>query len=112
MTGTVELEESLRGRRIALEEIPVIDFGPFLTGDLAQRKAVAEKIGHDKRGNVIYRRTEDGEDALVSRVETVTEIDQETGGEVLREITVTERQIDDELPEVATAYLRWLSEQR
>jgi type I restriction enzyme M protein len=73
--------------------------------------AVAEKIGHDKRGNVIYRRTDDGEDALVKRIEAVTEIDQETGAEVLSEIEVTERQIDDELPEVATAYLRWLGEQ-
>ncbi|MGV9919744.1 N-6 DNA methylase [Streptomyces cellulosae] len=74
--------------------------------------AVAEKIGHDKRGKVIYRRTAEGEDALVSRVEIVKEIDQGTGAEVLREIEVTERQVDDELPEVADAYLRWLSEQR
>ena len=73
--------------------------------------AVAEKVGHDKRGNLIYRRTEEGEDALVTHVETVTEIDQATGDEVFREIEVTERQVDDELPEVATAYLRWLSEQ-
>lgn len=73
--------------------------------------AVAEKIGHDKRGNLIFRRTPEGEDALVTRLETVVEIDQATGVEVLREIEVTERQIDDELPEVATAYLRWASEQ-
>lgn len=74
--------------------------------------AVAEKIGHDKRGNTIYRRTAAGEDALISRVEAITEIDQETGLEVQREISVTERQIDDELPEVATAYLKWLGEPR
>jgi type I restriction enzyme M protein len=74
--------------------------------------AVAEKIGHDKRGNVIYRRTEEGEDALVKRIETGIEIDQVTGAEVLRQVEVTERQVDDELPEVAAAYMRWLSEQR
>jgi type I restriction enzyme M protein len=74
--------------------------------------AVAEKIGHDKRGNVIYRRTEDGSDVLVNRVETVVEIDQESGAEVLRDVEVTERLIDDELPDVAEAYLRWLGEQR
>lgn len=74
--------------------------------------AVAEKIGHDKRGNLIFRRTPEGEDALIKRVEIVTEIDQETGAEVLKEVEVTERQIDDELPEVASAYLRWLNEQR
>ena len=74
--------------------------------------AVAEKIGHDKRGNVIYRRTADGEDALIERTETVVEIDQTTGAEILRDIKVTERQIDDELPEVAASYLHWLSAQR
>jgi type I restriction enzyme M protein len=71
--------------------------------------AVAEKVGHDKRGNVIYRRTETGEDALISRVETVSEIDRRTGQEVKRQVEVKERLIDDELPEVATAYRRWLS---
>ena len=73
--------------------------------------AVAEKIGHDKRGNTIYRRTAEGEDALVSHIEPITEIDQETGEEILREIEITERQVDDEMDEVATAYLRWLGEQ-
>lgn len=74
--------------------------------------AVAEKIGHDKRGNVIYRRTEDGEDVLVSRTETVSDIDQSTGEEVLREITITERQVEDELPEAALAYRAWLAAQK
>lgn len=73
--------------------------------------AVAEKIGHDKRGSVIYRRTPDGEDALVKRIETISEIDQETGSEVVRQIEVTERQVDDELGEVADAYRRWLEAQ-
>lgn len=96
-------------RRLSAEEVAEAE----ATGlDYPLFMAVAEKIGHDKRGNVIYRRTDEGEDALVSKVETITEIDQKTGGEVLRDITVTERQIDDELPEVATAYLRWLSEQK
>lgn len=74
--------------------------------------AIAEKVGHDKRGNVIYRRTEDGEDALVMRTETVTEIDQSTGKEVLKEVNVTDRQIDDELAEVAHAYREWLKAQK
>lgn len=96
-------------RRLSPEEVAEAE----ATGlDYPLFMAVAEKIGHDKRGNLIYRRTDEGEDALVRRVETAIEIDQKTGAEVLREIEVTERQIDDELPEVATAYLRWMSEQR
>ncbi len=74
--------------------------------------AVTERVGHDKRGKVIYRRTETGDDVLVTRLETISEIDQSTGEEVLTSIEVKERQIDDELPDVATAYLRWLGEHR
>ncbi|MHB8868394.1 MAG: N-6 DNA methylase [Thermoleophilia bacterium] len=70
--------------------------------------AIAEKIGHDKRGGTIYRRNEEGEDVLVAREETVSEIDRATGAEVWVTRKVTERLVDDELPEVATAYLRWL----
>ncbi|MGH3967628.1 MAG: N-6 DNA methylase, partial [Mycobacterium sp.] len=74
--------------------------------------ATTERIGHDKRGNVLYRRTDKGEDVLLTRAETVAEIDSETGEEVLRTVEVQERQIDDDLPEVATAYRRWLGTQK
>jgi type I restriction enzyme M protein len=72
--------------------------------------AVAEMIGHDKRGNVVYRRTSTGDDVLVEREEPIIEIDQDTGQEVLRTIKVKERRIDDELDEVADAYHSWLTE--
>jgi type I restriction enzyme M protein len=85
-----------------------------LDGSLEYRifMAVTERIGHDKRGNVLYRRTETGEDVLVTRVETLADIDADTGEEVLREVEVSERLVDDELPDAATAFRRWLSEQR
>lgn len=73
--------------------------------------AVAEKIGHDKRGNVIYRRTATGEDVQVERTEEVKEIDPDTGEEVLKLVTVKEKDPDDELPSVAAAYRNWLEEQ-
>ena len=95
-------------RRLSSEEVAEAEH----TGlDYPVFMAVAEKIGHDKRGNLIYRRTADGEDALVKRVEMIAEIDQETGVEVMREVEITERQIDDELGEVAVAYRNWLEEQ-
>ena len=74
--------------------------------------AVTERVGHDKRGNVLYRRTPTGEDVLVTKTETVADIDPETGEEVLRTVEVQERLVDDELPDAATAFLRWLGEQR
>ncbi len=71
--------------------------------------AIAERVGHDRRGNVLYRRTETGDDLMVTRSETVAEIDPETGEEVLRLIEVQERQVDDDLPDVATAFRRWIT---
>lgn len=73
--------------------------------------AIAEKIGHDKRGNTIYKRNADGSDVLVTRPELTKEIDQRTGKEIVREIEVTDRMPDDELENVAKAYLDWLEEQ-
>jgi len=39
------LDPSLVGERIPLNEIPVVDFAPFLKGSPAERRAVARKIG-------------------------------------------------------------------
>ena len=41
----IALDQSLVGERLALEEVPLIDFGPFLAGGPEDRKAVAEQIG-------------------------------------------------------------------
>jgi type I restriction enzyme M protein len=71
--------------------------------------AVAEKIGHDKRRNDIYRRTKTGDDVVVLRTDVITEIDQSTGQERTRKVEVRERLIDDELPEVASSFKTWLA---
>lgn len=94
-------------RRLSAEEKVAAEAGKL---EYPIFMAVTERIGHDKRGNVLYRRTETGDDVLVTRTETIAEIDPATGGEVLRTIEAQERQIDDDLPDAATAYLRWLSE--
>lgn len=70
--------------------------------------AVTEKIGHDKRGNAVYRRTEQGEDVVVVRREATVSRDPLTGEEAITETEVKELLVDDELPDVAEAYLRWL----
>lgn len=72
--------------------------------------AIAEKIGHDKRGNTIFRHSNDGKDLIVSRVETVIEVDPSSGKEIEKEIEIKERVIDDELAEVANVYLSKLED--
>ncbi len=74
--------------------------------------SIAEKIGHDKRGSTIFRRTADGHEILVARKELVTEIHKKTGDEVIRETEIKDKIVDDELPEVAEAYAKWLEKQQ
>lgn len=73
--------------------------------------AVANKIGHDKRGKAIYRKTDSGEDVLVLRTEEVIEIDPQSGNERVVHVKSKSKVVDDELPEVAAAFQKWLSEQ-
>jgi len=44
-TRTTLLDEALHGERIPLEEIPLIDFGPFRRSDRSERHRVAREIG-------------------------------------------------------------------
>jgi type I restriction enzyme M protein len=83
---------------------PGLDYPVFM--------AVAERIGHDKRRNPIYRRHPDGQEVLTVRTEMDTVIDPETGQERTVEVVVKERVLDDELPEVAAAFRRWVAEQQ
>lgn len=73
--------------------------------------AVTERIGHDKRRNALYRRHPDGREMLLVRKELAAQIDPESGEEVLREVEVKDRVLDDELPDVAESYSKWLEEE-
>ena len=44
-TALAQLDDTLTGARVPLEEVPVIDFGSFLAGSAAERKRVALEIG-------------------------------------------------------------------
>lgn len=78
--------------------------------DYAVFMAVAERIGHDKRRNPIYRRRDDGQELLRTRIEEDKVVDQKTGEEKVVRVEVKERVIDDELPEVAAAFRQWAAE--
>lgn len=95
-------------RRLTDAEVTSANAGGL---DYPMFMAVTEKIGHDKRGNVLYRRDEKGDDILVERKETIREIDESSGDEVLERVAVKERLVDDDLPEIALAYRRWLADQ-
>lgn len=72
--------------------------------------AIADKVGHNKRGSTIYKRAPDGSLLLQDSVKShrLPRIDG-TFEEV--EVTTTAPMIDDELDEIAEAYHVWLAEQ-
>lgn len=72
--------------------------------------AVTHRIGHDKRGKIIYRHTETGEDMIVLRTEESVVTDLKTGEEHIAQAQSKNKVVDDELPEVATAFRAWLAE--
>ncbi len=71
---------------------------------------VAERIGHDKRGKAVYRRSPTGEELVEpvssGSLDPITGLPRPTSTPHLRRV------IDDELPDVAQAYTEWLRRER
>lgn len=68
--------------------------------------AIVDRVGKDRRGNVIYKRNPDGTDAP-PRVRTERRTAIRDGREVEVQIRIEEPVIDDELPEVLDAWRRF-----
>jgi type I restriction enzyme M protein len=70
--------------------------------------AVADKIGHDKRGKTIYVRDEEGMDIVVTRY---AEIEQVVDGKVVKQVVESKEPVkDDHLPLVPLRLRDWLAE--
>ncbi len=64
--------------------------------------AVAEKVGYDRRGNALYKRSSDGEEIL-KEVEDIEHI--RIGGKIItRTLRRKKKIVDDDLLEIAAAY--------
>ncbi len=64
-----QLDDSLTGARVPVEEVPLVDFGPFLAGRAAERKRVALEIGRACRDIGFFYIVRHGvEEALIERV--------------------------------------------
>lgn len=68
--------------------------------------AIINKVGHDKRGNTVYKRDQYGDELLS---EVVDEIPQDNGEVVLE--SRQERIVDDESIYVAPIFEKWKSEE-
>jgi len=71
--------------------------------------AVANHVGHDKRGNTIYVRDPKGNEIVEEFTEQVKEY--EGGIPVLRHQKTQKKVLDDNTQQIAQEFRRWLSEQ-
>jgi type I restriction enzyme M protein len=80
----------------------------MLDADLGVKKdypvfmAVAEKVGVDRRGNVVHKRHPNGKEIVLPQVETETI--RRNGKETTRTLTRKQKVVDNDLPEIAKAY--------
>ena len=71
--------------------------------------ALADHIGHDKRGNVTYVRDKDGNEIVAETEENVREWS--NGTPVYRQQTTRRKVVDDNTIQIAQEFRKWLSEQ-
>ena len=72
--------------------------------------AIAEKVGKDRRGNVIYERDDDGAELLF--VEKKEWASYNHNGELIaRHRTERVKHVDDDLPKISMAYKKFLEGQ-
>lgn len=74
--------------------------------------AVAEKIGHDKRGVAIYKRDSEGNEILSDAGNMEESMDPVTGKTFSFTSGTNDRVIDDDMPDVAMAYKKWQADQQ
>lgn len=71
--------------------------------------ALANHIGHDKRGNTKYVRDKNGDEVVETRRERVREVHE--GTRVFREIETSVKKVDDNTEQIAEVFRNWFREQ-
>ncbi|MCJ7632101.1 N-6 DNA methylase, partial [Candidatus Bathyarchaeota archaeon] len=68
--------------------------------------AMVEKVGHDRRGNTLFKRTPEGEEVIVEKEKEIVGL---LGKErYIEKRKVMEPIVDDDLPSVTSAFKNWL----
>jgi type I restriction enzyme M protein len=68
--------------------------------------AIAETVGHDRRGNTIYLRDPDGAETFFNETRDV--LRRRRGRLLPVTVTSKEKRVDDDLPHIAAAYRQFL----
>ena len=69
--------------------------------------AMVEKVGHDKRGNTLFKRDEHGNEIWIPEEPNILEMDKTAEGDITVKTESKTRIIDDQSREVPTVFEKW-----
>ena len=69
--------------------------------------AIVDKIGHDKRGNTLFKRDEEGNEILVPEKQNILKLDEISTGEKTAQMESREKIVDDQTILVPDIFRKW-----
>ena len=69
--------------------------------------AIVDKIGHDKRGNTLFKRDEKGNEILIPEKQNILKFDEISTGEKTAQVESKEKIVDDQTLLVASIFENW-----
>lgn len=80
------------------------------TGQMADYNiymAIVDKIGHDKRGNTLFKRDNDGNEIMVPEKQNIYKLDEASSGDKTAQMESREKIVDDQTILVPDIFRKW-----
>jgi type I restriction-modification system, M subunit len=80
------------------------------TGQMADYNiymAIVDKIGHDKRGNTLFKRDNDGNEIMVPEKQNIYKLDETSSGDKTAQMESREKVVDDQTILVSNIFKEW-----
>lgn len=80
------------------------------TGQMADYNiymAIVDKIGHDKRGNTLFKRDNDGNEIMVPEKQNIYKLDETSSGSKTAQMESSEKVVDDQTVLVPNIFRKW-----
>ncbi len=69
--------------------------------------AIIDKIGHDKRGNTLFKRDKDGNEIMVPEKQAIIKVDEVSAGDKTAQLESREKIVDDQTVLVPNIFKNW-----
>ena len=80
------------------------------TGQMADYNiymAIVDKIGHDKRGNTLFKRDNDGNEIMVPEKQNIYKLDETSSGFKTAQMESREKVVDDQTILIPNIFRKW-----